>query len=184
MTPRRLTTKRVGGGALLVAIAVSLIGCTNSTLGGGQNGNGSGAASGAQPQFENGNAVLSEYQKTIHDFPLPLPKGDKFPQSPPKSYLQGESQVGVGLGPAYFYWLCSWEAEYLTADSANQSKLSAQALDQIAKWPTTTFARSYVEDPDNQWYKAVVDPAKLGDPSGVNEDMQGEGCAALGVPTP
>jgi hypothetical protein len=139
---------------------------------------------GAQPQFEGGTGVLAEYQKTVADFPFSLPKGVTFPASPPSSYLKGQSQLGVGLGPAYFYWLCSWEADYLKADGANNAKGSATALAEVAKWPSTTFAKTYVIDPDNNWYKAVVDPAKLGDPSGVSEDMQGEGCAALGVASP
>lgn len=169
---------RTAAAAGLVLLAIGLAGCSSSSP------KPPSATSGSNVQSENGSGVLTEYRQTVKTFPLALPKGSHFPSSPPKALLTGQSQVGVGVGPAYFFWLCSWEAKYLQADNSGNAADESTALTQIEKWPSTSFVKKYVEDPSNGWYTAVVAPAKLGDPTGVRNDMQGGDCPAQGVPIP
>ncbi len=130
-----------------------------------------------------GTELVQEYRSTVQHFDLPLPPGATMPADPPASLGKASGQVGAAKAPAYFYWLCSWEREYLLAFAEGDEPRADHALDEVASFESTDFARRYVEDPGHQWRRHVVEPARLGDPSGVRDDMR-SGCEPLGVEIP
>jgi hypothetical protein len=125
------------------------------------------------PGFENATGVLQEYDQTVQSFPQKLPPGIQYPSQPPSSVLQPDVQAQDGVGASFvaFYWLCAWEANYLHAFSSNDEKQEHTALASLSKWPTIPFYQEHIVDPTNAWEANVLDPAKLGDPSGVKEDF-------------
>jgi hypothetical protein len=127
------------------------------------------------------NPVVTEYRATVRTFPLDLPSGVGFPADPPAGLLEGQSERGVGAGAAYFYWLCAWEGDYLTAQRAGDAARTSAALGALAKWPDTSYVKTYVSDPDHGWWTNVLEPAQRGDPSGVEGDVDGNGCENFGV---
>jgi hypothetical protein len=130
-----------------------------------------------------GQAMEDEYAATINSFPYALPEGYQFPASLPEEVLQGVGEgAGVPQGQAYFYWLCAWEAQYLEAFDVGADDERAEAIDMIGKFPDTSFAQKYIQDPENGWYTNVVAAAKLGDPTGVRNDMAN--CAGFGITAP
>ncbi len=130
-----------------------------------------------------GSAMEQEYEATIDAFPYALPEGYEFPASLPDDMLAGVGEgSGVPQSQAYFYWLCAWEADYLRAFDARDGEAQSAAIAMIEKFPETSFAQKYFEDPDNAWYQNVVATAKLGDPTGVRNDLVG--CAGFGITAP
>jgi hypothetical protein len=132
--------------------------------------------------------VVTAYRTTVTGFPLALPSGVSFPDDPPSGLLGGQGQPGAGEGAAYYYWLCAWEADYLTAQGGGDAARTSAALDSLAKWPDTSYVTTYVSDPDHGWRTTVLEPAQRGDPSGVESDIDGNGCENFGIgaaaPTP
>lgn len=124
--------------------------------------------------------MVKEYENTIKNFQFPLPRGVTFPTSPPKSLSQGIGQPGVGTAPVYFFWLCAWEGEYLDAFKRNDKPRIDKALAELSTWESTPFVKQYVQDPGHGWSAHVLQPALLGDPTGVRQDVRP--CPALAVP--
>lgn len=109
----------------------ALVGCTQSS------GN---ATASPGVKLEDKSGVVKEYQDTVAHFPLELPAGYSFPAVPPKALQQGQSEVGVGEGPAYLYWLCAWKADYLKSFNSSDSAGLAKALDNLGQRTSTSFA--------------------------------------------
>ncbi|MCU1471345.1 MAG: hypothetical protein JWQ39_2494 [Glaciihabitans sp.] len=165
---------RLIGAAVLAISLILLTGCSSSPK--------SQAPTSAQAILS-GPQLVSVYHSTVKSFKLPLPKGDSIPENPPKNLGQNSGQIGAAKAPVYFYWLCTWEREYLVAFAANDSPREAIALKRISSFDTTDFAKTYVDDPTHGWRTHVVDPAKLGDPSGIRDDMA-SGCVDFGIAIP
>lgn len=104
-----------------------------------------------------GATYVELYQETIDDFPETLPDAVEFPETPPP--MGGQIGRGNAAGAAYFYWLCAWEDVYLTdLDSTTR----ATAMEQMRKFPQTSWGSRYYLDPDNVW-GSTLDAAELGD---------------------
>jgi len=167
---------RILCGALIATVSIGLAGCSESH------------AEYADPQavpegYLGGEAMEDEYEATVGSFPYSLPDGYEFPESLPKDILEGVGEgSGVPQGQAYFFWLCAWEADYLAAFEARDAAEQAVAIAMIEKFPTTSFAQKYFVDPENAWHRNVVAAAKLGDPTGVQNDILG--CTGFGITPP
>lgn len=171
-TPRRV---RLIGASSLVVLATLLAGCSSSPP--------TATPTTQAESILTGPQLVDIYKSTLKNFDLPLPEGAKIPANPPKSLGDNSGQIGAAEGPVYFYWLCTWERDYLVAFAANDSARESKALTMMASFESTDFAKKYVDDPTHGWRTHVIDPAKLGDPSGVRDDMA-SGCVDFGIPIP
>lgn len=117
------------------------------------------------------------YRSEVAQFNEPMPSGQRIPPEPPDS-IRSAGQRGSALGAVYFYWLCSWERDYLEAVDAADEARGTSALDQLARWPALDFTQRYVDDPEHAWERDVLRPTRLGDPTGVRADFDG-GCKAV-----
>lgn len=119
--------------------------------------------------------MLREYKQAIENFPLPLPKGEKFPSKPPGQISdEGDYEAGFGGSFASFYWRCEWMSSFLEAFNANNASGQTTALDELGKWRTIPWVQEHVvDDPDHPFQTAVVDTARLGDPKPMADFKSG-----------
>lgn len=137
-----------------------------------------------QPEFtapvvpQSAAAMTAQLKKAIKDFEEPLPSGIQWFKKTPDQLLQPNTTYADGApeGVVAFYWLCSWEKSYLGAVDKSDMNAAASSLAQVGKWESLPFAESHFSDPDHAWKKAILAPAKQGDPtamrSSFNSDCQ------------
>ena len=128
--------------------------------------------------------VAEEYLQAIKDFPEPLPEGRAYADGLGPAYEpeDGAMEKGTGIVAAYYAWLCAWEGEYVAAFEADDEDRTQAAIEMIGKWKFLPDASIAMSDPDDDWTKGVLDPAKLGDPSGIRGDLVGT-CGIDAYPT-
>ncbi|MFF1830469.1 hypothetical protein [Paenarthrobacter sp. NPDC058040] len=109
----------------------------------------------------------------IKAFPFSLPTDVGWFTETPQQLSQPGTKYedGVARGVVTFYWLCSWERAYIAAFNRQNSSDAESALRMIEKFPATPFYTTSVEDPEHGWEHTVLDPAKLGDPSGMKQSF-------------
>jgi len=122
-------------------------------------------------------AAMSARVKTaIQDFKAPLPSGVHWFTKTPDQLLQPNTTYadGAAEGVVAFYWLCSWENSYLNAVDKSDTNTAASSLAQIGKWESLPFAVSHLSDPGHGWEKAILTPAKQGDPSAMRASFDSD----------
>jgi hypothetical protein len=147
---------RLAGATVFLAIGTSLLaGCAGHS------------SREAKPgaEFVGEDAYQARYRAVVKSFPEKMPPGATFPPSAPPLEPGAQAQLSGGDAEAYFEWRCAWEAVYLsTTDEASKS----EAMRQLRRWPHTTWARDWYEDPSGIW-DDTLDAAELGDVSGLAE---------------
>ncbi|RAX43748.1 hypothetical protein DQ354_19140 [Arthrobacter sp. AQ5-06] len=114
-----------------------------------------------------------EVRNAISAFTEPLPSGVDWFQGTPDSLKKADTQYeeGVAEGEVAFYWLCAWEKSYLVAFEKSEDEGQIKSLNMIEKFPELPWYKAHMQDPQKGWIKAVVTPAKLGDPSGLKKEF-------------
>ncbi|ALE04946.1 hypothetical protein AL755_04670 [Arthrobacter sp. ERGS1:01] len=120
--------------------------------------------------------MSAEIKKATQGFNEPLPAGIHWFKKTPDQLLQPNTtyEDGVAEGVVAFYWLCSWEKSYLDAVGKSDKKAAASSLAQLGKWESLPFAQSSISDPDHGWEKAILTPAKQGDPTAMRSSFDSD----------
>lgn len=110
-----------------------------------------------------------EYASTTAS--LTLPPGIRFPDGP----ISGGAttfEVGAGLGQAQCYWMYAWEKEWLTqrGKDANREEAALKVLENDV--PGCEFMTAYLDEGGRALYGQYLQKAKLGDPSGFQQDVE------------
>lgn len=125
-------------------------------------------------------------QKSIADFPEPLPPGVKWFRQVPAHLTDPNTKYepGVADWATAFYWLCSWESRYIKSFNSSDEPLVSKSLTMVARWTDLPVYKAHMEDPDKGWLREVLRPAQLGDPSGIKREFQSEQCALFAKENP
>lgn len=126
-----------------------------------------------QTEFVDSAGYVEEYRHSVAAFTETLPEGVDFPETPPP--LEGNIEKSVGNAMAHFFWLCSWEAKYLSEDSTEEQ---LEALEQIKRFADTDWAQVNYDDSSGAWANAI-EYAELGDPSELRAFHESD-CAGFG----
>jgi len=133
----------------------------------------SGAAASEPPWLTTGSAA-DEYQATISAIGKPLPSGVAYPPGLPPGFVAGDAHLGKGAARnvAEFTWLCAWETEYTMALTKRDADRQAAAESMISEWATMDFYQNVIVDPGHEWVVTVLNPLKLGDPKGLQQEVR------------
>lgn len=102
---------------------------------------------------------------------LNWPKGYSLPTK-----LEGEVaeqfQVGYGETRASMLWECAWEKEWLKSYK-NDPKRAKKAIKELEKAPEMRYmSPEKCDDATRKYFKDNLEKAKLGDPSGFEENIR------------
>ncbi|NEM92492.1 hypothetical protein [Galbitalea soli] len=132
----------------------------------------------AEPSFvalTKGSAA-EEYKRNIAAVPEPLPSGRAYPPGLPADFVpdpeDGLLEAGGARNVVWYTWLCAWESSYLDSFAAGDKAKTALAESMLERWATMDFYQNVEDDPEKGFITHVLDPMKLGDPSGVKQDYQ------------
>lgn len=116
-------------------------------------------------------SAVEEYQAAIRDIGEPLPEGQDYPPGLPENFLPvgGYLEQGAARNQAWFTWLCAWETEYLAAFNSDSAR-QARAETMVEDWAKMGFYLNVIVDPERGWVSNVIEPMRLGDPTGVRAD--------------
>ena len=119
--------------------------------------------------FTDAAGIQKEYKESIKK--LTYPKG----YTPPSSLqgLQASSfQRGYGDNLASYDWMCAWEKDWLNNYGSNKAQ-AQEALAQLSKSTDMPFlSAAQADDSTRRFIKNNLDKAKLGDPSGIQQDIK------------
>ena len=79
-------------------------------------------------------------------------------------------EPGAAAGMAQSHWLCAWEQEWINQRGRDASHENA-ALSQLEKFPQMRHFADY-DDIGRNLYRDYLTKAKLGDPSGFQQDVR------------
>ncbi len=110
---------------------------------------------------------------------LELPAGVAWPDTVPDFMQDPDAtyEEGVVTAVTTFYWLCSWEGEYLSAVDEGDQASAGAALEEVGTFPRTEFFLKQFADPQDGWRKEILNPALAGDPSGIRAQFGAGDCA-------
>ncbi|MDP9801629.1 hypothetical protein J2S49_001705 [Arcanobacterium wilhelmae] len=109
-----------------------------------------------------------EYRDSIKK--LEFPKGFKVPQQTTEE-IDATFQRGYGNTVASYTWQCAWQKEWLER-YASDSDRANRALKVLEKAPSMPYLdKAHADDATRRIFKENIDKAKLGDPSGIQEDV-------------
>lgn len=137
------------------------------------------------PRVTEGQAYF-EYLAAIEEMEYPLPAGAEYPNGVPEGLDAGPvagpppgvMESGAGFHLAHFTWLCAWESDYLAAFEAKDFKRQVKAESMLNAWTETEWYSEW--DPARSWVTVVINPMKVGDPSGLKRDRT-DTCAQAGI---
>jgi hypothetical protein len=126
--------------------------------------------------------VHTEYEAAKSEFPEPLPNGVTYIERLGPEYEEEGVLIGKGMGKVVvaWTWLCAWETEYIDALDADDEDRAESAIAMIGKWRSLPEKDLYLADPNEDWEKVVLQPALLGDPSAIKNDLVN---TCVGFPT-
>lgn len=122
-----------------------------------------------EEEFRSQDEISEEYAESVED--LTLPEGAEFPgiREPEEETVYAE---GVGLVDSQWHWLCAWQVEWLEAFAQGDEPRATVALDELGKAPDMEFfSEEYLDDGGRQAFADRYDRAQLGDPSGMQRDV-------------
>jgi hypothetical protein len=148
-------------GSILVALITSptLAGCASSPT-----------EKRVRAQFVGQDEYQARYRAVVRTFPEKMPPGSTFPPFAPPIEPGSTIQLSGGDAAAYFYWTCSWESIYLTAENDVEK---SDAMVQLRRFRETSWAKDWVEGPTDGW-DGILDAAQMGDTSGLGEFFQSD----------
>jgi len=119
-----------------------------------------------QPLMGNADHTLAEYKDSVETWPQPLPEEDSYPVTP--TGLSQDEYYDEGFGTSFvaFYWRCAWMGSYLDSFDSGDSSGQRDSLMRLEQWQSISWVQEHVvDDPDAGWEQAILQPARLGDPS-------------------
>lgn len=131
------------------------------------------AATGEQESFVSQSEANDVYKKSVSE--LQFPDGYTPPESIPGLEQDAKDtsyQATYGDTRAHYLWQCVWEKEWLDK-RASDPNAASNAMTQLEKAPSMAYLADSqrVDDATRRIFKENLDKAKLGDPSGVQEDV-------------
>jgi len=153
--------RRIICSALVTSVGlVALTGCAG----------GDDSSSGTFVSREGANEV---YRASIAD--LDFPDGYRPSQTIPgidQDSADTTYQQTYGDTRAHYLWQCVWEQEWLDT-RATDADAAERAIEQLAKAPTMAYLADSrrADDATRRLFTENLDKAELGDPSGVQEDV-------------
>lgn len=188
--PWPLTTLGVGSIAVVavtLAIAISFLLSVIPPAGSAESGSGgpfnvvTAHPDGVERVFEG--RAYEEYRAAITTLGS-LPVGAAWPEGVPEGIDVGSAegsgimQSGMGANVAQFTYLCAWEAEYISAEHADDAKRLATALSTLEDFADSSFMSDL--SPDGGWWLNVISPLTFADSSGLRHDFPGA-CQGAGI---
>jgi len=158
--------------AVASVLAILLAGCSQPV-------DGSGSPAPANPGGDTEvlakGEIHEEYRRAIDNFPEPMPEGFAYLDALGPEYepTDGFMEKGAGEVAVAYTWLCAWENSYINSFDSGDTESADGAVAMLAKWKFLPNSAFYMSDPEDSWTKAVLEPAQLGDPSGVRADLSG-----------
>lgn len=135
----------------------------------GQSQNANPAAGGAR-KFVNYDQMQQEYKDSVKN--LTWPAGYTPPDELSGEDLDASYQEGYGDTRASMAYECAWAKQWLATYSSDSDK-AEQALEALGKIPEMGYmSPARADDTTRRFFKDYLDRAKLGDPSGFQEDVQ------------
>lgn len=122
-----------------------------------------------QPSFTDFKGIEREYLNSLSK--LEWPAGTDLPTK-----LEGETadrfQVGYGDTRASLLWEYTWEKEWLDTYNDDEQR-SQKALSMLEKAPSMGYmSPERSDDATRNYFKEIMAKAKLGDPSGIEENLR------------
>lgn len=116
--------------------------------------------------FEN---IEKEYLETLQE--LNWPENMELPTA-----LEGETadqfQIGYGVTRASMLWEYAWEKEWLETYTSDTER-AERALKELEKAPEMLYmSPQKCDDATREYFKENLEKAKLGDPSGFEENIR------------
>lgn len=116
--------------------------------------------------FEN---IEKEYLETLQE--LNWPENMELPTA-----LEGETadqfQIGYGVTRASMLWEYAWEKEWLETYTSDTER-AERALQELEKAPEMLYmSPQKCDDATREYFKENLEKAKLGDPSGFEENIR------------
>lgn len=116
--------------------------------------------------FEN---IEKEYLETLEE--LNWPENMELPTT-----MEGETadqfQIGYGVTRASMLWEYAWEKEWLETYTSDADR-AERALQELEKAPEMLYmSPQKCDDATREYFKENLEKAKLGDPSGFEENIR------------
>lgn len=126
--------------------------------------------SGEMEGFFGHSDMVEEYRATIDGFELP--EGAAVADSPSGYDETGSYQVGYGEVEAVMAWNCAWGQEWLAVRGVSEVD-AAHALEMYASiLETAAFERAFDDQSAKPVVRGIIEKARLGDASGVQQDVE------------
>jgi len=114
--------------------------------------------------------MVAEYRTALDS--LELPEGAVVEDAPSGVEESGSFQEGFGEVSAVMAWNCAWGQEWLSLRGGSDAQ-AAHALDMYASIvETEAFERAFDDQSAKPVVREIIEKARLGDPSGVQQDVQ------------
>ncbi|WP_277207509.1 hypothetical protein [Isoptericola croceus] len=114
--------------------------------------------------------MVEEYRSTLET--LDVPEGAEMPDRPRLVDETGSFQKGYGEVEAVMVWNCVWGREWLEQRGQDEAA-ATHALEMYARIvETDAFARSFDPESAQPVVRGIIEKAQLGDPSGVQQDVE------------
>lgn len=127
-------------------------------------------------QNAGGSSVVS-YEKINEEYKQSISKLDWPDSYTPPTDLEGEDtkqsfQTGYGDTRASILFECAWEKEWLNTYASDASRAN-RAIEQLSKVPDMGYmSPQRADDATRRFFKDYLDRARLGDPSGFQENVE------------
>lgn len=146
------------GAVILFLLCSIMVGCSS--------GERKSANSSGFTDFEH---IEQEYLDSLKE--LNWPEGTVLPTE-----LTGEDadqyQIGYGNTRASMLWECAWQKEWLATYTSDPER-AQKALEELEKAPDMLYmSPQKCDDATRQYFKDNLEKAKLGDPSGFEENIR------------
>ena len=114
--------------------------------------------------------IEKEYQESVAK--LSWPEKYKAPANLVGEEKDAQFQSGYGDTQASNYYQCAWERQWLDT-YASDERAASKALHELEKVPSMPFMDpDHCDDATRNFFKEHMRKAKLGDPSGFQQDVQ------------
>jgi hypothetical protein len=129
-----------------------------------------GPAAPGQDAFFGYDDMVAEYRATLAE--LELPEGVRLEDEVTGVERSGSFQEGFGEVRAVMAWNCAWGREWLEHRDTDPAS-AAHALDMYARIvETDAFATNFDPQSAQPVIEGIIEKARLGDPTGVQQDVE------------